>query len=121
MESVTNLSKAYNLNLSARRNDTFTTTLLVKESSVAVDLSEYTAAKMQLKENENADAAVTFTNTGSTYNINLSNLATGYVTVSASTLNIVSGSYLYDLELRNTTKTQTVVYGKFHVINDITK
>jgi len=121
MESVTNLSKAYNLNLQARRNDTFTTTITVKENGSVVDLSSYTSAKMQLKETELSDSVATFANTGTSYNINISNLSIGEIAVSASTLQVLPNTYIYDLELRNSTQTETIVYGKFYVVDDVTK
>lgn len=116
------LSKAYNLNLSARRGDTFSSVFTVRdENNNAVDLSAYTSAKMQLKETEYSDAVATFTNSGTTYVINLDDLATGIIEVSATILNVTANTYLYDLELRNDTNTETIIYGKFKVVDDITK
>lgn len=121
MNEEIDLSKADYVDLKGYQRDSFIWQLTVKDTGgTAVNLSSFTTAKMSLRETEYGDPTVTFHSTGTTHTIKLAGLATGNITVSASTLNITPTTYLYDLQLSSATRTETVAYGKLKVIPDIT-
>jgi len=110
------------LDLTAIRNDSLDYTFeLLDEENNAVNFSAYTGAKMSLKTDEYSTAVVTFTSTGATYQIDMSQKADGKIRVVANNTTAIStGVYLYDLELYSTTIRETIVQGKITVVPDIT-
>lgn len=115
-----NISKTAIKDFYVKRGDTFYFDFQVlDQDDNAVDLSDYTSAKMQVKKNENATSVLTLTSSGGT--IDISNLDSGQIVLSASTSSVVANTYYYDLELSNTNFIQTVMSGKMFVDNDYTR
>ena len=104
------------------KNDTFKQTVqFTDENSQPIDLSVYTFAKMQLKENENSESILQFTSTGITHYINLSGSTVGIISIGCTVpLSIPAFAYRYDLQFNNTTVYETISKGKFKVVQDIT-
>jgi hypothetical protein len=102
------------------RGDTFYYNLQVQDQDLnGIDLSEYTSAKMQVRENEYSNPVLTLSSSGNT--IDISNLVAGQIILNAQTSSIINANhYYYDLQLSNNTKVETVMKGKFIVIQDVT-
>jgi hypothetical protein len=114
------VSKTSNANLYFTNGDSFSFNFIVKYDDQAIDLSQYTKAKMQIKANEFGAALLTFTNTGSTYNIDISNLPQGQIIITAPSLLLDNGSYLYDLQLYNNNTIETIMSGIITLENQVT-
>jgi len=105
-----------------KRGDSINYTFQVLDKDLnPVNFSGYTSAKMQLKENEFSSTAIaTFSSTGSTYQIDISQKADGIITIKCDNNTIVAGTYLYDLQLSSSTLTETIVEGSILFEQDIT-
>jgi hypothetical protein len=117
MSEYFNISKTANVDFVIPKNDYFYFNCgVLDENDNQVDLSDYTSAKMQVRENEYADPVLTFTSSGGT--IDISNLVAGQIILAQSTSGVVANTYYYDLELKNNTYRQTVMAGRFFVKSD---
>ena len=114
-------SKTVTIDLEARKGDIFNFPFVVLDDlEQPVDLSLYTSAKMSIRTNENSTNPVySFTSTGGT--INVDGMGSGSFIVDCDELTIDAGSYLYDFEVRTSTRRLTVLSGKFIVTADVTK
>lgn len=90
------------------------------EQDSPINLSGYTSAKLTIRNNELTSEVISFTNTGTTYQIDISGLGSGEIVVSCDSLAIDAGDYYYDLQLSNATQIITVMAGKFTVTDQIT-
>jgi hypothetical protein len=114
MSQLFNISKTANVDFYIKRGDLFYFNFAVRENENFIDLSSYTHAVMQVKENEYSSSVLTLSSSGST--IDIQNLVAGQIIINSPTTNLVSGVYYYDLELRdNTYLTETVMSGKIFV------
>jgi hypothetical protein len=116
-------SKTVYIDLEAKRNDQFYFPFQVlDDNSSPVDYSVFTSAKLSLKQSENStDALLSFTSTGATNTIDVSGKGQGNFIVQCDQLNIEAGTYLYDFEVRTSTKRVTPLSGKITVTQDITR
>lgn len=86
-----------------------------------VSFSGFTAAKMTIRNNELTSEIISFTSTGSTYQIDISNMATGTFVIKCNSFQVASGSYLYDFEVSNATQKQFIMAGKIIVKQNLTQ
>jgi hypothetical protein len=114
------VSKTANANLYFTNGDTFYFSFSVKYNDVAIDLSIYTRAKMQVKENEFSDPLINFTHTGITYNIDITNASAGQITITAPSIVLANGTYIYDLQLSNSNTIETIMSGNIILENQVT-
>ena len=109
------------LNITAIHNDTLQASFqLIDDSDEPVNLSNYTFSKCQLKENELSNSVLTLFSTGTTSNVDLSQLELGIITLNHPLLNIPAGIYQYDIELRDASTIETIAGGLFIILSDIT-
>ncbi|SKC53429.1 hypothetical protein [Ohtaekwangia koreensis] len=114
-----NISKCADLPLSIKRGDTFYLNFIVKYNDEAVDLSSYTIAKMQARENEYSSPVLTYSSSGGT--IDISYLNAGQIIINGITDDVPTGQYYYDIELSNDNFIETVVSGKLIIDDDYTR
>ena len=112
-----NLNNAANVNICARRGDTFTLKANVKDSEgTAVDLTLYTY-KMEVREYDDGPLVITSSN------ITISGTAAGVLTITISSTNmeVDAGTYVYGLQatLTSDSTVETWFYGMFDVVQDI--
>jgi hypothetical protein len=115
--SNVDLNSAAQVNICARRGDTFVLTSNVKDSDgTAIDLTLYTY-KMEVREYDNGPLIITSSN------INISGTAAGVLTVTISSTNmqVDAGTYVYGLQatLISDSTVETWLYGTFDVVQDI--
>jgi len=115
--SNVNLNNAAQVNICARRGDTFVLTSNVKDSDgTAIDLTLYTY-KMEVREYDNGPLIITSSN------ITISGTAAGVLTVTISSTNMLvnAGTYVYGLQatLTSDSTVETWLYGTFDVVQDI--
>lgn len=115
--SNVNLNNAAQVNICARRGDTFVLTSNVKDSDgTAIDLTLYTY-KMEVREYDNGPLIITSSN------ITISGTAAGVLTVTISSTNmqVDAGTYVYGLQatLTSDSTVETWLYGTFDVVQDI--
>jgi len=116
-----NISPTVTLDLIAKANDQVSFPFVVlDDSSSPVNFSGMTNAKMTLKDNELLSEVISFSSTGTTYTIDISNRTLGALTVNCNSLAIPADEYFYDFQVGNTTNKITVMQGKFIVMSDIT-
>jgi hypothetical protein len=85
-----------------------------------VSLSEFTFARMQIRDDENSSAAlIEFTSTGSTNTIDLTGKATGYLIIEGDISSLSANEYRYDLEVSNSGFTQTIAAGRLIITDEI--
>ena len=84
-------------------------------------LSGFTAAKMTIREVETSNVVVSFTSTGSTYQIDISGRATGNLIFKANSFGVSAGSYVFDFEVSNSTQKLFIMGGKVTVQQSITQ
>ena len=117
-----NISKTAFVNFYIKRGDLFYFNFQVcDENNVPQDLSIYTSAKMQIRESEISNPVLTFTSTGSSPTIIISNLSRGQIIISGATEPVSSNVYHYDLELKKTNNfKETCMSGKIFFDCDYT-
>jgi hypothetical protein len=102
-------------------NDTINFAFSVLDTTGNIcNFSGYTSAKMTLKTTEYSNEVISFSSTGSTYTIDISNRNGGAFTLNCLKLAIPASTYLYDFQLSNSTKRKTIMRGFFPVCQDIT-
>jgi hypothetical protein len=114
---------ATGVNLKHISNDSidYTFEIVDGDTNAPVNFSGYTTARMSLKENEFSAAIVTFHSTGATYQINMTDKAIGKIRIIANnTSSITPNTYLYNLELSNSTTRETIISGVITAVTDIT-
>lgn len=85
-----------------------------------VDLSEFTFARMQIRENElSTTSLIEFSSTGLTNTINLSNKANGQLIISGDISSLPVNEYRYDIELSNSELIRTIGQGRLIISNQI--
>src|SRR5258708_20216401 len=116
-----NISPAATIDFISKKNDSINFNFTVTDKNdVAVDFSGYTFAKMSLKTNELATEVISFSSTGSTYQIEFTDSSRGNFTIKCDSLSVPANEYLYDFQLINASQQVTVMQGRFNVIEDIT-
>ena len=117
-----NISKTAFADFYIKRGDLFYFNFQVcDENNVQQDLSIYNSARMQIRESEILNPVLTFTSTGSSPTINISNLSAGQIIISGATEPIVFNVYYYDLELKRTNNLkETCMSGKIYFDCDYT-
>lgn len=109
------------LDIEAIQNDLFSFPFTVcDDQKNPINLSSYTSAKMQVRDSETGSMIVCFSNTGSTYSIDITGRATGYYVVFTNCLSISPGNYVYDFEVKNSVQRLTICGGKYTVLSEIT-
>ncbi|MGC4020987.1 MAG: hypothetical protein QM734_03140 [Cyclobacteriaceae bacterium] len=83
--------------------------------------SGFTAAKMTIRNNETSNEIISFSNTGTSYQIDISDKDDGYFILKCNSFQIPSGGYLFDFEVSNATQKQYVMGGKIIVKQNITQ
>lgn len=114
---------AVELNITVKRNDTFNPFVTLLENGTAFDFADFDEANMQVKPVSTSDTVII-----------LMSLANGRLTLGGDTgvitwsvekedMDIAEGTYVYDLEILNTTsgERETVLVGKFQIVNDVTR
>jgi hypothetical protein len=115
-------SKCAIANIYHIKGDSFYFNFIVKDiNGNPVDLSVYDKAKMQVRENEfSEDALLTFTHTGATYNIDISNLEAGQIIVTCPILSLPALTYIHDLQLFNNNSIETIIRGNIYLEGEVT-
>lgn len=115
--------RSVELNIKTRRNDTFNPFITLLENGAAFDFTNYDEANMQVKTRSDSTDVVLLLNLTNT-RLNLGGV-TGVITfdVSKEDMDITPATYVYDLEIINTStgERETVLKGKFQVVNDTTR
>lgn len=116
-----NISPTVTVDLLAIENDYLNFPFQVlDDNNNPVNFSGYTSAKLTVKSNELASELISFSSTGSTYQIDISGKVTGQFTVKCNSLAIPAYAYEYDFEVKNATQRITVMTGKLIVRSQIT-
>ena len=123
MASATiNLSPTVHIDFVSKKHDRVSFDFAVLDDNDSpVNFSGYTYAKMTLRNNELDSEVISFHSTGATYQIDISNRSDGAFVVSCDSLNVEANTYLYDLQLYNTTQIETVMAGKYQVNYQLTQ
>jgi hypothetical protein len=113
-------SRCADVQFSIVRGDTFYYNLQVQDQGGnGVDLSTYTSAKMQVRENEYSDPVLTLSSSGGT--IDISNIGAGQIILNSPTESVTNANhYYFDLQLSNNNIIETVMSGKFIFKQDVT-
>jgi hypothetical protein len=116
------LSPAVTIDLVTKKNDLVNFPFVVQDDNGnAVNFSGYTSAKLTVKNNELGTEVISFTATGATYQIDISNRSVGAFTIQCNSLPINADEYVYDFQVSTSTKGQTIMQGKFIVQDEVTK
>lgn len=108
------------LDLIHKRNDSIDYTFEILDKDLQpVNFSGYTGAVMSIKVNEFTDPVVTFSSTGVTYQIDMTNKAIGKIRIIANDTTALNAGTLYDLQLFNATKRETIIQGQITITPDI--
>jgi len=107
-------------NIKADQGSTFSFTFTVKTNGVVWDLSSY-SARMQVR--ASAQSTTKVLDLVSTTNISLTSLGVVTITVNATNMaNVVSGNYVYDIEIESGSGIVTrLLQGKFVVTPEVTR
>lgn len=128
MSQYISRSKCANVTIRRKKGDSFAFSfqVSVRNNSTLVEspvnLSSYDFAKMKVKPNEFSSSVLEFTSTGLTNTIDISNLASGMISITGEPLSLAVQHYLFDIELKNIASgyTETVAGGKFIIENEVT-
>jgi hypothetical protein len=116
-----NLDISQRLDITCRKSDTFSLDVVFKDATGApLNLTTYTEFKMEVRRHDRKTGAstLTFTLTGSDITVNSSGNMN--IEKNATTMNIASGDYVYDLQAVDGTGVHTWLKGKFIVNEDVT-
>jgi|TARA_R110000796_G_scaffold168585_1_gene285538 hypothetical protein len=126
MPITLNLDIAQEMDITARKGDSFTFDIVVKDSDgTAKDLSSYTFnmdVRLSSDKSTRNNVFLSTSTSKSKAPIIISGLANGTMTVSATSVamsNVEAGAYLYDIQANLSTTSQTWFYGSFTVNADI--
>lgn len=117
-----NLDISQRLDITCRKNDTFSLDLDIKNSSgSAIDLTSYTFT-MQVKDSTSVGASVIIASSNVSFTADaLGNLN---VKITGANMNVAAGDYVYDIQATSgsggTELIRTWIYGFFKVNQDIT-
>lgn len=118
-----NTDRAVELNITAKRNDTFNPFVTLLENGTAFDFTGFNEANMQVKSASTSDTVIILMSLANS-RLTLGG-STGVITwaVEKEDMDITEGTYVYDLEIINTTsgERETVLVGKFQIVNDVTR
>jgi|SRR5579859_1621268 len=117
-----NISPTVTVDLVTKRNDLVSFPFSVlDDNSNPVNFSGFTAAKLTIKNNELGTEVISFSSTGATYQIDISSRSVGKFTISCNALAVTADEYVYDFQVSNSAKAQTLMQGKFIVVDEVTK
>lgn len=115
--SNVNMNNAAQVNICARRGDTFVLKSNVKDSDgTAIDLTLYTY-KMEVREYDDGPVVIASTD----ITISGTNVGVLTVTISSTNMQVDAGTYVYGLQatLTSDSTVETWLYGTFDVVQDI--
>jgi len=115
--SNVNMNNAAQVNICARRGDTFVLKSNVKDSDgTAIDLTLYTY-KMEVREYDDGPVVIAATD----ITISGTNVGVLTVTISSTNMQVDAGTYVYGLQatLTSDSTVETWLYGTFDVVQDI--
>lgn len=115
--SNVNMNNAAQVNICARRGDTFVLKSNVKDSDgTAIDLTLYTY-KMEVREYDDGPVVIASTD----ITISGTNVGVLTVTISSTNMQVDAGTYVYGLQatLISDSTVETWLYGTFDVVQDI--
>lgn len=116
-----NLDISTKLDITCRRNDTFSLEVVFKDSDgVGLLLTEYTAFKMEVRRHDRKTGAPTISFTLADGDITGDDTGKLTVTKSSAEMNISGGNYVYDLQATKSGITSTWLRGKFTINEDVT-
>ena len=115
--------RAVELNIIAKRNDTFNPFVTLLENGSAFDFTNYDEANMQIKTVSTSDTVVLLLSILNTRIVLGGSAGTITFAVDKDDMDIAEGTYVYDLEIINTSagEGETVLEGKFQIVNDVTR
>lgn len=116
-----NLDKSSRLDIKCRKGDTFKMTLTfdVDQSTARPEVGWQMEVRETADDNSGSPSIPT-SSVGFGYSVDGTELT---ITIAASTMNLVSGQYVYDLQHKSSDATpivETFLHGVFTVIEDIT-
>jgi hypothetical protein len=121
-----NTDRSVELNIKAKRNDTFNPFVTLLENGSPFDFTGYDEASMQIKTRADSTTVVlllTIANGGIT--LGNPDPTDGVITfsISKADMDVEANTYVYDLEIVNTTSgvRETVLDGTFQIVNDVTR
>lgn len=117
-----NLDISTQLDITCRRNDTFSLELTFSDDTgTAIDLTTYSDFKMEVRKHDRKTGNPTLRFTKLTNEIVALSNGTMTVTGSAATMNVSGGDYVYDLQAITVGgEVYTWLRGKFVVNEDVT-
>jgi hypothetical protein len=120
-KTTVNLDTAARLDIICRKGDTFTLALDFGKSIADAATSSSSEWDMDVRESDTATGTV-LNDTDFTYSITDGTATRSKLTItaSASTMNVTSGLYVYDLQQTTTAAVKTYLYGTFTVNEDVT-
>lgn len=121
-KSTVNLDTAARLDIICRKGDTFTLALEFGKS--IADAATATSGEWDMDVRQSDTAATTILNDSDfAYAITDGNTTNSKLTITAnaSTMNVDSGLYVYDLQQTTTSATKTYLYGTFKINEDVTE
>jgi len=115
--STINLSPALNQDLSTKSIDLLNTTIIFKDNlGNPINFSGYSHAYLQIYSQADQSVLLTYSSTGSTYKIDVSQWNIGVFIISCNSIPLSAGEYLYNLYVNTPTKQQSVMYGKLILV-----
>jgi len=120
-KTTVNLDTAARLDIICRKGDTFTLALDFGKSIADTATSSSSEWDMDVRESDTATGTV-LNDTDFTYSITDGTATRSKLTItaSASTMNVTSGLYVYDLQQTTSAAVKTYLYGTFTVNEDVT-
>jgi len=120
-KTTVNLDTAARLDIICRKGDTFTLALDFGKSIADTATASSSEWEMDVRESDTATGTV-LNGTDFTYSITDGTATRSKLTItaSASTMNVTSGLYVYDLQQTTSAAVKTYLYGTFTVNEDVT-
>ncbi len=121
-KTTVNLDTAARLDIICRKGDTFTLALDFGKSIADAATSASSEWDMDVRQSDTTSATI-LNDDDFAYAISdgAATLSKLTITASASTMNVSSGLYVYDLQQTTSSATKTYLYGTFKINEDVTE
>ena len=116
-----NLDISTKLDITCRRNDTFSLELTMKDANGdPIDLTQYSDFLMEVRRHDRKTGTATLSMRSSSNEINGNSEGVLSITKDAGDMNISGGNYVYDLQSTKNGVVATWLRGKFTINEDVT-